>query len=83
MATRWFRDLDRRSVDYEHAAIFVAEFLVWWVDEGRDLNTADPLGGSEELRMLAADAVDVLGGWRAARRTLASGRAMARTEDTA
>ena len=54
-------DLDRSSVDREHAAIFLVEFLAWWFIDGRDRYNDDPV-----VRMFAVDAAATTG-WRAAR----------------
>lgn len=62
-----FTDLDTSTVDLERAAIHVVEFLVWWETAGRVYYSDD-----EGLKLFAEDAVTAVGGWRAARRVLAS-----------
>lgn len=64
-----FTDLDVPSVHADRAAIFAAEFFVWWMDAGR---TYYAFAGDSGLKVFAQDAVLVLGGWRAARRLLRS-----------
>jgi hypothetical protein len=62
-----FSDLDTSTVQPDRAAIFAAEFFVWWEQAGRVYyHYADDDG----LKAFAQDAVKVLGGWQAARRVL-------------
>jgi hypothetical protein len=68
----WFSELDRRDVDPERAAIFVAEFVVWWHEAGREFYHWNAAEQDEGLIEFAHDAVKAIGGWRAARRTLRS-----------
>ncbi len=63
-----FTDLDTSSVDPDRAAIFAVEFFVWWEEAGRTFYRHDDDG----LKAFAHDAVQVLGGWRHARRVLRS-----------
>jgi hypothetical protein len=61
-----FTDLDTTTVDLACAAVFVAEFFVWWEQAGRHFyHDTD-----EGLKAFARDAVTALGGWRQARRLL-------------
>lgn len=64
-----FSDLDTSTVQPDRAAIFAAEFFVWWEQAGRVYYTYTDDDG---LKSFAHDAVKVLGGWRAARRLLRS-----------
>jgi hypothetical protein len=65
-------ELARSQANAEHAVIFAAEFLVWWEQAGRKFYSRRACQEDGGLRSFASDAVTVLGGWRAARRTLAS-----------
>jgi hypothetical protein len=72
-AGRLFSELDRVAVDPARAAIFVAEFFVWWEQAGRNYyGRGNRYGNDEGLQLFARDSVEVLGGWQAARRTLRS-----------
>lgn len=70
-----FTDLDTSTVDAERAVIHVTEFLVWWFEAGRDYYNRRRVQEDEGLRLFAADAIDAVGGWAAARRLLRKGRA--------
>jgi hypothetical protein len=69
---RLFSELDRSSIDAHRAAIFVAEFFVWWEQAGRHYYGTAVSGADEGLQIFARESVEALGGWRAARRTLRS-----------
>jgi len=60
--TKMFTDLDTSSIDREHAAIFVAEFLAWWFMSGRN-----DYGGDLDIRLFVEDAA-IAAGWMGARR---------------
>lgn len=64
----YFCELDRATIDHHRAAIFVAEFIVWWFQAGRVFYR----GNDDGLEEFARDAVDSAGGWRAARRIIRS-----------
>ena len=59
-----------RDVDPELAAIFVAEFIVWWHEAGQMYYGWNATEQDEGLIEFAQDAVCAFGGWRAARRAL-------------
>ena len=67
-----FCELDRSAVDHDRAAIFAAEFLVWWEQAGRVYYSRRAGQSDEGLRGFADEAVRILGGWKAARRTIKS-----------
>jgi len=64
----------RAHVDHERAAIFVAEFLLWWHQAGRHYYGWGSFSEDEGLITLAEEAVSCLGGWRAACRMLRAQR---------
>lgn len=63
-----FTDLDLATVDRERAAVFVAEFLVWWFEAGRVFYQAD-----DGLQAFARDALIAVGGCVPAKRLLDAG----------
>lgn len=65
-------DLDRSQANQEHAVILAAEFLVWWHQAGRNFYGRERGQEDGGLQAFASETVRVLGGWKAARRTLAS-----------
>lgn len=74
MAMPPFTELDYRGADRERAAILAAELVVWWMQAGRAFYGYQSAQQDEGLRLFIEDAVTVLGGWKAARRTLRSSR---------
>ena len=62
-------DLDTSTINRQHAAVFVAEFLVWWHQAGRHFYQYSDDDG---LKAFANDAVSCAGGWKDARRMLQS-----------
>ena len=66
MTPKLFCDLDTSAVDAERAAIFVAEFLVWWHQAG-SLYYRGHDGG---LEIFAHESVKAVGGLGAAKRIL-------------
>lgn len=62
-----FTDLDTSTVDPERAAIHVVEFFVWWEQAGRVFYAN---GQDDGIKEFARDAVQAIGGWKAARRIL-------------
>jgi hypothetical protein len=66
-------DLANDTTDRERAAVFVAEFLIWWHEAGRMFYSPRCRQRDDGLTLFAQDAVRVLGGWRAARRLLRTG----------
>jgi len=62
-------DLDVATVDRESASMFVAEFLVWWVQAGRNFY-GKSRGEDDGIRTFANYAVDAVGGWAHARRLI-------------
>lgn len=76
----YITDLPLATIDRERAAIFVAEFLVWWDQAGR-IFYGPPRhvkGSDEGLQLFAADAIDCAGGL-----TLAQAIAPGLTEEDA
>lgn len=67
-----FCELDRATAQPERAVIFAAEFVVWWRQAGRFFYGPGGRERDDGLRSFATEAVTVLGGWRAARRTIRS-----------
>lgn len=68
----WVTDLPIDTIDRERAAIFVAEYLAWWVEAGRHFFGPDALEeGHEYLMAMAADAIEIAGGLQDAQRIAA------------
>jgi hypothetical protein len=67
-----FCELERSTVNREHAEIIIAELVVWWFQAGRVYYSRRASQADEGLRLFVVSAVEALGGWKAARRTLAS-----------
>lgn len=63
-----FCDLDVSTIDRARAAVFVAEFIVWWHQAG----CVYYKGTDDGLESFARDAVSSAGGWRAAREIIRS-----------
>jgi len=60
-------DIDCSTIDRARAAVFVAEFLVWWHQAGRNFYQYSDDDG---LKAFANDAISCVGGWKEARRIL-------------
>lgn len=67
-----FCELDRSTADPDRAVILAAELVVWWRQAGRIYYGRDRVDHDAGLRSFVNDAVETLGGWRAARRTICS-----------
>ena len=68
-------DLDTSTVDPARAAVHVTEFLVWWHQAGRHYYGWGAREEDEGLCSFAVEAVEAVGGWRAAGRILRASEA--------